>query len=145
MLITNNFVFYGIGMLILAAYKPEFNGLFTLFLALLNISYSLLLYKISGLLNKGIYVLIGLSLTFITLTIPVQFTGNSITVFWAAEAVLLMWMAQKTQIKSYRFVYLVWAYTVNSKLFENSIIRQYYIHFCYWLLNPSLNQAGTAY
>ncbi|MBT3548181.1 MAG: DUF2339 domain-containing protein [Flavobacterium sp.] len=104
MLITNNFGFYGIGMLILAAYKPEFNGLFTLFLALLNISYSLLLYKTSGLLNKGIYVLIGLSLTFITLTIPIQFTGNSITIFWAAEAVLLMWLAQKTQIKNYRFV-----------------------------------------
>jgi uncharacterized membrane protein len=47
--------------------------------------------------------LIGLSLTFITLAIPVQFSGNNITIFWALEAVLLMWLSQKSQINHYRF------------------------------------------
>ncbi len=103
MLTINNFVFYGIGMLVLSEYKPELSGIFTTFLALLNIGYSLLLYKKFGLDKRGIYLLIGLSLTFITLAIPVQFSGNSITIFWAIEAVMLMWLAQKSQIKSYRF------------------------------------------
>lgn len=103
MLTVNNFVFYGIGMLVLSNYKPEFSGLFTTFLALLNLGYALLLYKKFGLDKIAVYLLIGLTLTFITLAVPVQFSGNNITMFWAVEAVLLMWLAQKSQIKSYRF------------------------------------------
>ena len=103
MLTVNNFVFYGIGMLVLSHYKPQFSGLFTAFLALLNLGYASLLYRKFGLDKIAVYVLIGLTLTFITLAIPVQFSGNNITMFWAAEAVLLMWLAQKSQIKSYRF------------------------------------------
>jgi uncharacterized membrane protein len=107
MLTINNFVFYGIGMLVLSRYNKELAGLFTAFLAVLNMGYSLLLYKKFGLDKRGIYLLIGLSLTFITLAIPVQFSGNSITIFWAIEAIMLMWLAQKSQIKSYRFVAIV--------------------------------------
>lgn len=103
MLTINNFVFYGIGMLVLSKYNIEFSGLFTAFLAVLNMAYSLLLYKKFGLDKRGIYLLIGLSLTFITLAIPIQFSGNNITIFWAIEAVMLMWLAQKSQIKNYRF------------------------------------------
>ena len=103
MLTINNFVFYGISMLVIADFRPELAGLFTAFLAILNMGYSLLLYKKFGLDKRGIYLLIGLSLTFITLAIPVQFSGNSITIFWAIEGVLLIWLAQKSQIKSYRF------------------------------------------
>ncbi|OBX24103.1 MULTISPECIES: DUF2339 domain-containing protein [Bizionia] len=103
MLTLNNFVFYGIGMLVLSEFKPQFSGLFTAFLALLNLGYAVLLYKKFGLDKIAIYLLIGLTLTFITLAIPVQFSGNNITIFWAVEAVLLMWLAQKSKIKSYRF------------------------------------------
>ncbi|MFB9057787.1 DUF2339 domain-containing protein [Mariniflexile ostreae] len=103
MLSVNNFIFYGIGMLILANYKPELSGLFTALLAVLNLVYAWVLYKKFGLDKIAVYLLIGLTLTFITLAIPVQFSGNNITMFWAAEAVLLMWLAQKSQIKSYRF------------------------------------------
>ncbi|EGV44948.2 DUF2339 domain-containing protein [Bizionia argentinensis JUB59] len=103
MLTLNNFVFYGIGMLVLSEFKPEFSGLFTTFLALLNLAYASFLYKKFGLDKIAVYLLIGLTLTFITLAIPVQFSGNNITIFWAIEAVLLMWLAQKSQIKSYRF------------------------------------------
>ena len=107
MLASNNFVFYGIGMFILSQYKPELQGLFTAFLAIMNMGYSLLLFKKFGLDKKGIYLLIGLSLTFITLAIPIQFSGNNITIFWAIEAVMLMWLAQKSKIKSYRFASVI--------------------------------------
>ncbi|MBO3098163.1 DUF2339 domain-containing protein [Gelidibacter pelagius] len=107
MLTLNNFVFYGIGILVLSEYKPEFKGLFTALLAVLNLGYALLLYKKFGLDKTAIYLLIGLTLTFITLAIPVQFSGNNITIFWAAEAVLLLWLSQKSQIKSYRFAAVV--------------------------------------
>src|SRR5690606_2375560 len=41
-------------------------------------------------------------LTFATLTIPLQFEGNQITLFWAAEAVLLFWLSQKSKINSFK-------------------------------------------
>lgn len=124
MLATNNFVFYGIGMLVLSNYKPELTGLFTTFLAILNMGYSLLLYKKFGLDKRGIYLLIGLSLTFITLAIPVQFSGNSITIFWAIEAVLLVWLSQKSQIKSYRF-----AAILVQVLMLGSLLLDWFVYF----------------
>lgn len=100
---VNTFVFYGIGMIILSDNWPEFRGLFTAALAVLNLGYAWLLFKKFGLDKTAVYLLIGLTLSFITLAIPIQFEGNNITLFWAAEAVLLIWLAQKSKIKSYRF------------------------------------------
>lgn len=117
MLTVNNFVFYGIGILVLSEFKPEFKGLFTALLAVLNLGYALLLYKKYGLDKTAIYLLIGLTLTFITLAVPVQFSGNNITMFWAAEAVLLLWLSQKSQIKSYRFAAVIVQFLMLVSLF----------------------------
>jgi hypothetical protein len=103
LLAINSFVFYGFGMLVLSNYHPEFSGLFTAVLAVLNLVYAWVLFKKFGLDKTAVYLLIGLTLTFITLAIPIQFEGNYITLFWAAEGVLLMWLAKKSQIKSYRY------------------------------------------
>lgn len=100
---SNNFLFYGAGMAILSNYHPEFKGLFTASIALLNLVNAWFLYKKFGLEKKAVYLLIGLTLTFITLAIPIQFEGNYITLFWAAEAVLLLWLSQKSKINGYRF------------------------------------------
>ena len=102
-LASNTFLFYAGGMAILSDYHPEFRGLFTTIIALLNLTYAWFLYKKFGLDKKAVYLLIGLTLTFITLAIPIQFEGNYITLFWAAEAVLLLWLSQKSKISSYRF------------------------------------------
>ena len=102
-LAANTFLFYGVGMFILSEYRTELKGLFTTALALLNLIYAWFLYKKFKLDKTAVYLLIGLTLTFITLAIPVQFKGNYITLFWAAEAVLLLWLSQKSKIKSYRF------------------------------------------
>ena len=124
MLTLNNVVFYGIGMLVLADYKPQYTGVFTAFLAVLNMGYSVLLFKKFGLDKRGIYLLIGLSLTFITLAIPVQFSGYSITIFWAIEAVMLLWLSQKSQIKSYRF-----AAVVVQTLMLGSLVMDWEVYF----------------
>lgn len=102
-LASNTFLFYGAGMAILNNYHPEFKGLFTTAIALLNLVYAWFLYKKFGLDKKAVYLLIGLTLTFITLAIPIQFEGNYITLFWAAEAVLLLWLSQKSKVTGYRF------------------------------------------
>jgi len=102
-LASNTFLFYAAGMIILSAFHPEFKGLFTTVLALLNLIYAWFLYREFGLDKTAVYLLIGLTLTFVTLAIPIQFQGNYITLFWAGEAVLLLWLSQKSKIIGYRF------------------------------------------
>ncbi len=101
-LIANTFYFFGIGMAILKDLDSNFTGLFTLLLAIYNIVYASILYRKFGLDKNAIYLLIGLALTFITLTIPIQFNGNQITIFWALEAVLLFWLSKKSKIGSFK-------------------------------------------
>jgi len=100
---SNTMIFYASGMVILNSYHPEFKGLFTTLLALFNLIYAWYLYKRFGVEKKVIYLLIGMTLTFATLAIPIQFQGNYITLFWAAEAVLLIWLSQKSEIKTFKF------------------------------------------
>jgi uncharacterized membrane protein len=138
-LASNTFLFYAAGMAILSNFHPEFRGLFTTLLALLNLTYAWLLYKKFGLDKKAVYLLIGLTLTFITLAIPIQFEGNYITLFWAAEAVLLLWLSQKSKVTSYKFGSVVvhglmiislmmdWVLFYNSSLPLNIIINPIFI------------------
>lgn len=102
-LISNTFIFYGEGMGIFTSYHPELRGIFTVLLSLLNLICAYAIYIKSRQDKNVIYLLIGLSLSFITLAVPVQFKGNYITLFWAAEAVLLMWLAQRSKVVSFRF------------------------------------------
>ena len=106
-LASNSFLFYAAGMVILENFHPELKGVFTAALGLLNFAYAWFLYKKMGLDRTAVYLLIGLTLTFITLAIPIQFEGNFITLFWAAEAVMLLWLAQKSKINYYRFASVI--------------------------------------
>lgn len=101
-LVANTFFFFGIGMAILQDLDSNFTGIFTLMLGVYNILYAAILYKKFGLDKNAVYLLIGLALTFATLTIPIQFEGNQITIFWALEAVLLFWLSQKSKINYFK-------------------------------------------
>jgi len=102
-LVSNTFLFYTAGMMILSYWQPQLKGAFTLLLGVFNFCLAWVLYKKLAMDQKIVYIFIGLTLTFVTLAIPIQFEGNYITLFWAAEAVLLMWLAQKSAIQSFRF------------------------------------------
>lgn len=102
-LVSNTFLFYAAGIVIFENSWPQYKGMFTLLLGIFNFCFAWLLYKKLDMDQKVIYILIGLTLTFVTLAIPIQFNGNYITLFWAAEAVLLMWLARKSKIENFRF------------------------------------------
>ncbi|MES2566109.1 MAG: DUF2339 domain-containing protein [Bacteroidota bacterium] len=106
-LISNTFLFYGAGMQILSYYHPELQGVFSILMAVFNLACSWFLYKKFKADEKLVYLMIGLTLTFITLTAPVQLHGNYITIFWALEAVLLIWLSQKSGIVLYRFASVI--------------------------------------
>ncbi|MBL7835209.1 MAG: DUF2339 domain-containing protein [Cyclobacteriaceae bacterium] len=99
LLLSNTFFYFAAGMIILSGESGEgFKGLFTAALAVFNFVFAYLLYKNQRVDRNLIYMLIGFVLTFISLAAPIQLEGNYITLFWAAEAVLLLWLSQKSGI-----------------------------------------------
>ncbi len=105
--LANTFAYFGLGLGIIHNWGVEAKGLFTLSLAIYNLVYAAILYKRFGLDKNAVYLLIGFVFTFITITIPVQFEGNQITLFWACEAVLLLWLSQKSKINLFKIGALV--------------------------------------
>ena len=101
-ILVNTFFYFGMGALIIQNWKPEYKGIFTIALAVYNLIFAIILYKKYGINRNAIYLLLGLTLTFITITIPFQFNGNFITLFWACEAVLLVWLSQKSKIATFK-------------------------------------------
>lgn len=120
-MIANTFFFFGVGMGIIHNWGIDFKGFFTLALAIYNVIYAAILYRKFGLEKNAVYLLIGLALTFVTLTIPLQFDGNQITLFWAAEAVLLFWLSQKSKIERFK-----WGAAIVQVLTILSLIMDWY-------------------
>lgn len=99
-LLSNTFLYYAAGMALLDNKTgTDYRGLFTVLLGLFNFVFAYTLYKKIKADKNLVYLLIALVLTFISLAAPVQLEGNYITLFWAAEAVLLLWLSQKSGIR----------------------------------------------
>ncbi len=100
LLLSNTFLYYAAGIAILSnEHGDAFKGLFTAALGIFNFIFAYTLHR-SGRVDKNlVFLLIGLVLTFISLAAPIQLEGNYITLFWAAEAVLLLWLSQKSGIR----------------------------------------------
>lgn len=114
LLLTNSFVFYGIGYNILThkINGDEFLGLFTVFNAIIHFIFCVILYKKKLASTNLFYVLISLVILFITLAFPVQLNGYWVTLFWLIEGVLLFWFGRSKQIPvfekiSYALIVLV--------------------------------------
>lgn len=108
MLLSNTFLYYAAGMLILQNVQAGvFQGLFTALLGAFNLAFALTLYKTKRADLNVLYLLIGLVLTFGSLAAPVQLEGNYITMFWALEAVLLLWLSQKSGMQVIRLASVI--------------------------------------
>jgi uncharacterized membrane protein len=108
MLLSNTFLFYSAGMIILADESVRtFQGLFTVTLGVFNFIFAYALYKNKNVDRNLVFLLIGLVLTFISLAAPIQLEGNYITLFWAAEGVLLLWLSQKSGIQLIKMASIV--------------------------------------
>lgn len=100
LLIAVNLGYYAAGIFLLQHWQHGlYKGLFTASLGIINLALGLYFYKRKNIDKNFIYLLIGITLTFISLTAPVQLSGNYITLFWAAEMVLIFWLYQKSFIK----------------------------------------------
>jgi len=103
LLLTNAFIFYGLGYSLLNYYDDirYWPGIFTVANALVHLTVSIIIRRLK-LADKSLYYLVlGLVVVFLTIAIPVQLDGNWVTLLWASEAVLLFAIGRIRQAELY--------------------------------------------
>jgi len=135
LLMINSFVFYGIGYTILDSHQTgkQLLGLFTLTNAVVHFVASVIIYR-QKLADKNIHYLIaGLVLIFITITVPVQLDGNWVTLLWAGEAALLFWIGRTKNVPFYEKL----SYPLMLLAFYSIIQEWCYVYDSYHPENPA--------
>lgn len=103
-----NCLYYSAGIIILLHWdNGMYKGLFTAALGVFNLGMAWFLFRNQRVDRNFLYLLIGLTLTYISLAAPVQLEGNNITLFWAAETVLLFWLFQRSKIELFKLASLL--------------------------------------
>jgi uncharacterized membrane protein len=96
-----------------------YRGIFSAAMGLFNLVVSYFFFRKHKVDANILYLLIGITLSFISLTAPLQLHGNHITLFWATEAVLLYWLFTKSNIKLvYIASVVVWAAMLTSLVWD---------------------------
>lgn len=100
LILSNSFVFYGLGYSLMATNKAggQLLGLFTLGNGLIHFLASLVVYRQKLIDRNLVYLVSGLVLVFITIAIPVQLDGNWVTLLWVSEATLLFWIGRSKSV-----------------------------------------------
>ncbi len=119
-LLVNTALYFAAGLYLLTAMgQQQFRGLFSAGLGALNLVLSYILFRNRKVDPNVLYLLIGITLTFLSLTAPIQLHGNNITLFWTSESVLLYWLYQKSSIKLMKFTALtIWYAMIVSLLMD---------------------------
>jgi uncharacterized membrane protein len=68
-------------------------------MGVIHIALSWLLFRRQSVDKNILYLLIGITLSFVSLTAPLQLHGHYITLFWASESVLLYWLFLKSKLR----------------------------------------------
>lgn len=99
-LLINTALYFAAGLYLLTQMNLDlYRGLFSAALGALNLVLSYILFRNKKADTNVLYLLIGITLTLISLTAPIQLHGHYITLFWEAEAVLLLWLYKKSNIR----------------------------------------------
>ena len=136
--LISTFVYFGQGLLLLDSFAPAFKGAFTLLLAFINLASGWLLLKNKIIDKKTVYLFIGMTLTFLTLAGPIQLEGNYITLFWAAESTLLLWLSQKIKNNDFKIAAFITTILMLGSLFID--FEQIYLNYSEEKLNVLLNK-----
>jgi uncharacterized membrane protein len=126
-LLLNTALYFTLGLYFLTQLQASaYRGLFCVAIGLFNLVASYFLFRKQKVDTNILYLLIGITLTFISLAAPVQLHGNHITLFWASEAVMLYWLYQRSKISIiYWASLLVWACMLVSLLMDWITIYSY--------------------
>ena len=128
-LLVNTCLYFAAGLyLVKEMGATKYQGLFSASMAVFNLGVSYFLFRKKKVDTNVLYLLIGITLTFISLTAPIQLHGHYITLFWASESVLLYWLFRKSGISIIRWASLiVWVAMLVSLLMDWG--SAYYLRF----------------
>jgi uncharacterized membrane protein len=119
-LLANTCFYFGIGLWLLNdMHLDNYRGLFSASMGVFNLAGSYFLLRKKKVDSNILYLLIGITLSFVSLTAPLQLHGHFITLFWASEAVLLYWLSQRSGIGIIRWASMgVWVAMLLSLLMD---------------------------
>lgn len=137
LILSNTSFYFFMGLAILN--NTPYKGLFTALLSVLNCLIAFALLKRKSIDKNIVYFIIGLVITFVSLIAPIQLEGNNITIFWATEAVLILWFYYKSEINFAKyFAAIVLILSVLSLLLD---WYNYYINWAFEQRMPFVNKA----
>ncbi len=118
--LANTALYFTVGLYFLGTIgSGEYKGLFTALMGAFNLIASWILFRKQRVDRNILYLLIGITVSFISLAAPVQLQGNNITLFWASECVLLYWLYQRAKINIIRLASMtVWIAMLVSLLID---------------------------
>lgn len=97
-ILSINALFFLAGITILRDYhNGDYKGLFTLLLAGFNLLIFFLIRNIKTIDQNLSQVFLGKVISFVTLAILLQFNAHYASLFWAIEAVVVLWIGQKNK------------------------------------------------
>jgi len=107
-LLLNTCLYFSAGLYLMEQLGlHRYNGIFSAGMGVFNLGATWFLFRKNSVDKNILYLLLGITLSFVSLTAPLQLHGHYITLFWATEAVLLYWLFLKSQIKLIRLSSLI--------------------------------------
>lgn len=115
--LSNNLSMFAAAIYIFRNSTLDVKGLITIIMALLNAIPMIILFKQKAIDKNMLYMLIAIVLTFVSLAVPIQLEGCAITMFWAAETVILLFLWQKSEITIFKSGFIILQFLVLASLF----------------------------
>ncbi|MDX2049542.1 MAG: DUF2339 domain-containing protein [Chitinophagaceae bacterium] len=102
-LLLNSFIFYGSGYALIDGSAGENNylGMFTLVNAVVHLIVALTIRYLKLTDRALFYMILGLVMVFVTISIPVQFDGSWVTLLWGAQSAVMFWVGRTKQNVTY--------------------------------------------
>lgn len=121
LLLSNAFIFFGIGYSILADHPQGkyLLGLFSLANACIHLIACIPVYRDKMADRNLFFLIIGLVILFITITIPIELSGRWVTLLWAGEAALLFWIGRTKKVTFYEGLSGIMIVLATVSLFED--------------------------
>lgn len=109
--VGNGFLYLLLGREILSSRPRAFDedGLLALFIALAHLSAYLYLRRKAPAQSTPRSVTLGLTITFASIAVPLQFDGNAWLMAWTAETIILLWLFIKERSRVYEWGVVVLA------------------------------------
>ena len=115
LLVINPFVFFGTAYHLLNTEHHDWMGVLAIGMALLYAGSAKVLLNRRPTSRSELLTLVAIALTFVTIAIPIQLRSNWITIAWAVEALIMLWVGLETRSQRLR--------VIAAALFTFSLVR----------------------